>query len=195
MSIELPPLPYPSTALAPHISERTIDFHYGKHHATYVANVNRITEGTDLATTSLDDMIRTVEPGALFNSAAQVSNHNIYWASMSPDGGGDPSGDLAVALDAALGSVNQFRTELQQRALGHFGSGWVWLVDSVGGLQIVETHDADSPLRAGMRPLLTIDVWEHAYYLDYQNARAAYVETWLTHLVNWDHAAKELAAG
>ena len=189
MTIQLPPLPYPAEALSPHISERTIDFHYGKHHAGYVANLNRMIGGSEHAGEILDDIIRRAAHGPLLNNAAQVWNHNFYWSSMSPDGGGDPTGDLATAVEASFGSIDSLRKELADAAVSNFGSGWTWLVRDDSGLSVVNTDDADTPLRHGQRPLLTVDVWEHAYYLDYQNARQAYVETWIEHLVNWDFAA------
>ena len=210
--IELPALPYPQGALAPHISERTIEYHYGKHHAGYAANLNKLLasgsgaagSGTDGADVSLEALITGAGAGAVFNNAAQIWNHTFYWQSMSPDGGGDPGGDLAAAVDASFGSADALRDELVSAATGNFGSGWTWLVqlggDPGGGsggsgeLAVVNTDDADNPLTAGHRPLLTIDVWEHAYYLDYQNARPAYIATFLEHLINWDFAAHNYTA-
>ncbi len=189
MAIELPSLPYPDDALAPHISERTIGFHYGKHHAAYVTNLNGLIEGTDLADASLEEIVSSAGPGGLFNNAAQVWNHTFYWNSMSPDGGGDPSGALADAVVAAFGSVDGFKEQFKADAVGNFGSGWTWLVEEDDGLAIVKTDDADTPLAHGQKALLTIDVWEHAYYLDYQNARPAYVDTFIEHLLNWEFAA------
>ena len=189
MAIELPSLPYPDDALAPHISERTIGFHYGKHHAAYVTNLNGLIEGTDLADASLEEIVSSAGPGGLFNNAAQVWNHTFYWNSMSPDGGGDPSGALADAVVAAFGSVDGFKEQFKADAVGNFGSGWTWLVEESDGLAIVKTDDADTPLAHGRKALLTIDVWEHAYYLDYQNARPAYVDTFIEHLLNWEFAA------
>ncbi|GJM37467.1 MAG: superoxide dismutase [Acidimicrobiales bacterium] len=194
MPIELPPLPYADDALDPHISERTISFHYGKHHASYVKNLNGLIEGTDLADASLEDIVRTAEPGGLFNNAAQVWNHTFYWNSMSPEGGGDPSGELAAAIEASFGSVDDFKQQFKDDATGNFGSGWTWLVRDGDGLAIVKTDDADTPLAHGQTALLTIDVWEHAYYLDYQNARPAYVDTFIEHLLNWNFAAANLTA-
>ncbi len=193
MAFTLPPLPYPADALAPHISERTLGFHYGKHHAGYVANLNRLTADSDLAEASLETIISGAEPGPLFNNAAQIWNHTFYWSSMRPDGGGDPSGALAAAIDADFGSVDAFKQSLAAEAVGNFGSGWTWLVSSDSGLAVVNTDDADTPLRAGLTPLLTIDIWEHAYYLDYQNARAAYVEAFIEHLLNWEFAEANFA--
>lgn len=193
MTVQLPPLPYPSDALSPYISERTLDFHYGKHHAGYVANLNRLIGGSDHVDQALEDIIRRVGPGPIFNNAAQVWNHTFYWSSMSPDGGGEPVGELASAIEASFGTVDGFRKQFAAAATGKFGSGWTWLVPDGDGLAIVSTDDADTPLRTGSRPLLTLDVWEHAYYLDYQNARPAYVEAWIEHLVNWEFAAANYA--
>ena len=211
--IELPPLPYAQDALAPHISERTMAFHYGKHHAGYVANLNKLladgagSDGT--GETTLEALITGSGQGAVYNNAAQIWNHNFYWRSMSPDGGGDPSGELAAAIASSFGSVDALRAELTAAATGNFGSGWTWLVRRAAGdaegagnggagagggeLAVVNTDDADNPLPSGDTPLLTIDVWEHAYYLDYQNARPAYIATFLEHLVNWDFAAANYA--
>ena len=189
MTIELPPLPYADDALAPHISERTMSFHYGKHHAAYVNNLNGLIEGTEHADASLEDIVTSAQPGGLFNNAAQVWNHTFYWNSMSPDGGGDPSGALADAIAASFGSVDGFKEQFKADAVGNFGSGWTWLVQEADGLAIVKTDDADTPLAHGQKALLTIDVWEHAYYLDYQNARPAYVDSFIEHLLNWDFAA------
>ncbi len=208
--IELPALPYPQDALAPHISERTMGFHYGKHHAGYVANLNKLLAsgdgdvgagGASGGSADLEALITRAGPGAVFNNAAQIWNHTFYWQSMSPDGGGDPSGELAAAIDARFGSVDALRDELTAAATGNFGSGWTWLVRLGGGsgggggeLAVVNTDDADNPLTAGHQPLLTIDIWEHAYYLDYQNARPAYIATFLEHLINWDFAAHNYTA-
>jgi superoxide dismutase, Fe-Mn family len=194
MAFELPPLPYPRDALAPHMSEQTLDFHYGKHHQTYVTNLNGLVEGTENAGKSLEELIQSAEPGGLFNNAAQVWNHTFFWNCMSPGGGGDPDGDLAAALDAAFGSVDGFKQTFTDKAKTLFGSGWTWLAKGDdGGLEILQTKDADLPLKHGKAALLTLDVWEHAYYLDYQNARPAYIETWLNNLVNWEFAAENLA--
>jgi Fe-Mn family superoxide dismutase len=195
MAIELPPLPYADDALDPHVSARTISFHYGKHHATYVTNTNNLIEGTEHADKSLEEIVLAAGPGGLFNNAAQVWNHNFYWNSMSPSGGGDPSGDLAAAIDAAFGSASDFKQQLVDKGKGNFGSGWTWLVKNAqGGLEIVNTDDADTPIAHGQTPLLTVDVWEHAYYLDYQNARPAYLETFVEKLLNWEFAAANFAA-
>jgi Fe-Mn family superoxide dismutase len=194
MSFALPDLPYDESALDPHISERTIGFHYGKHHAGYVTNLNGLVEGTPHESSSLEDIIVAAEPGPMFNNAAQIWNHTFYWNSMSPGGGGDPTGDLATGIEAAFGSVDGFKTQFRTAAIGNFGSGWTWLVKAGGSLAIVSTDDADTPLNHGQTALLTIDVWEHAYYLDYQNARPAYVDTFIEQLVNWEFVAKNFAA-
>ena len=193
MAIELPPLPYADDALDPHISARTISFHYGKHHATYVANLNGLIEGTPDADKSLEQIIADAGPGGLFNNAAQVWNHTFYWNSMTPSGGGDPSGDLAAALDKSFGSASAFKEELVTKGKGNFGSGWTWLVKDGDGLAVINTDDADTPIKHGKVPLLTVDVWEHAYYLDYQNARPAYLETFVDKLLNWEFAASNFA--
>ena len=194
MTIELPPLPYQADALEPHISERTISFHYGRHHASYVSNLNRMIEGTPRAQASLEQIVRAAPSGSVaFNNAAQAWNHDFYWKSMSPSGGGSPSGMLATALKVRFGSVDAFLEEFRFTALSNFGSGWTWLAAGSGGatdaLVVTNTDDADTPLRHGQVPLLTLDVWEHAYYLDYQNARAAYVDAFLEHLLNWEFAS------
>jgi len=194
MAIELPALPYADNALDPHISERTISFHYGKHHAAYVNNLNGLIEGTDQADASLEDIIAAAGPGGLFNNAAQVWNHTFYWNCMSPDGGGDPSGDLAAAIESSFGSIDDFKTQFKADSVGNFGSGWTWLVKDGSGLAIAKTDDADTPMKHGQTALLTIDVWEHAYYLDYQNARPAYVDTFIEKLLNWEFVAANFAA-
>ncbi|MEZ5166117.1 MAG: superoxide dismutase [Acidimicrobiales bacterium] len=187
------PLPYADGALAPHISAHTMSFHYGKHHAAYVNNLNGLIADTDLADASLDDIVRGAGPGGVFNNAAQVWNHNFYWSSMSPDGGGDPSGELAAAIESSFGSVDSFKEQFKADAVGNFGSGWTWLVREGDGLAIVKTSNADTPLAHGQAALLTIDVWEHAYYLDFQNARPAYVDAFIEHLLNWEFAAANFA--
>ena len=194
MTIQLPDLPYGPGALAPHISERTMSFHYGKHHAGYVAAVNAGVAGTPDEGRSLDDLVCSLPAGRLFNAAAQTWNHNFYWQSMSPGGGGEPSGSLAAALEAGFGSTDTFRAEFAARAAGNFASGWGWLIHDpaaagAASLRIVQTDDAQTPLTDGLSPLLVIDVWEHAYYLDYQNARAAYVDAFVEHLINWEFAS------
>lgn len=193
MAFELPTLPYAPNALAPHISEQTINFHYGKHHQKYVDTLNQLVAGTDLEGKSLEEVIRAAEPGKLFNNAGQTWNHTFYWESMSPSGGGDPEGDLRQAIEQSFGSVDQFKATFVDKAATLFGSGWTWLAKGENGLEVIQTKDADLPLAHGKTALLTIDVWEHAFYLDYQNAKPAYVETWMENLVNWEFAATNLA--
>ena len=191
-TVQLPALPYPEDALAPHISTDTVALHYGKHHAGYVANVNRMVAGTPREGSALEDLIVTTS-GGLFNNAAQVWNHTFYWGSMHPAGGGEPRGALRAAIEDGFGSVDGFRKQFSDAACGHFGSGWVWLVAGGQRLEVMSTANADLPQRHDRTPLLTIDVWEHAYYLDYRNARPAYVERWIENLVNWEFAATNLA--
>ncbi|MEE4662003.1 MAG: Fe-Mn family superoxide dismutase [Halieaceae bacterium] len=193
MAFALPDLPYARDALAPHISEETLDFHYGKHHATYVDKLNAAIEGTADADKSLEDIIKSAS-GGLFNNAAQVWNHTFYWHCLSPNGGGAPSGALADAINASFGSVDEFKEKFNASAVGNFGSGWTWLVQKAdGSLDIVNTDDAETPLtHDGVTPLLTCDVWEHAYYIDYRNARPKYLEAFWN-LVNWDFAASNMA--
>lgn len=196
MAFTLMDLPYARDALAPHMSKDTLDFHYGKHHQTYVTKLNGLIEGTDYADMSLDEVMRaSAEANAtgIFNNAAQVVNHDFLWHSLSPDGGGDPEGDLKDALVESFGSVDEFKEAFTQAAATHFGSGWTWLVSDGGKLGIVSTGNADNPSLSGATPLITLDVWEHAYYLDFQNNRPGYIETFLTHLANWDFAAANLA--
>lgn len=191
MQFELPALPWRKGALAPYISEETIEYHYGKHHATYVANLNRLLEGTPLAGHPLEEIIRESQ-GPLFNNAAQVWNHTFYWNSMSPSGGGAPRGAIAEAIEKSFGSFEEFRKAFSDAAVSLFGSGWCWLVKSGDGLEIVTTSNAGTPLTEGKTPLLTLDVWEHAYYIDYRNARAKFVDGFWD-VVNWEHAARQLA--
>jgi Fe-Mn family superoxide dismutase len=191
MAIELPKLPFEKNALAPHISEKTLEFHYGKHHAGYVTKLNAaIDADSSLAGKALEDLIRT-QKGGVFNNAAQVWNHTFYWNSLKPGGGGEPRGAIADAINKAFGSFGDFKNAFSAAAGGHFGSGWAWLVKDGSGLAIVDTHDAGNPLTEGKTPVLTCDVWEHAYYLDYQNARPSYIEAWWN-LVNWDFANANL---
>lgn len=194
MSIELPALPYARDALAPHISAETIDYHYGKHHNSYVVNLNKMIEGTDHAQKSLEDIIRSSE-GGMFNNAAQIWNHTFYWNSLSPNGGGAPSGALANAITSAFGSFDELKEKMTASAAGNFGSGWTWLVKNADGtLEIVNTSNADTPITdASVTPLLTIDVWEHAYYVDYRNARPEYLKNFWE-LANWEFAAKNYSA-
>ncbi len=193
MPFELPPLPYAQDALAPHISAETLEYHYGKHHQTYVTNLNKLVEGTEFENASLEDVILKSD-GGLFNNSAQVWNHTFYWNSMTPDGGGAPQGAVADAIDSAFGSYHEFRAKFAEAATTQFGSGWAWLVDSGSGLEIMKTGNADLPLKHGAKALLTIDVWEHAYYIDFRNARPNYINTFLDSLVNWDFVAENLAA-
>ena len=191
MAFELPPLPYAQDALAPHISAETLEYHYGKHHQTYVTNLNKLVEGTGKENASLEDVILKSD-GGLFNNSAQVWNHTFYWNSMSPSGGGAPSGAVADAINSAFGSYDDFRTKFAEAATTQFGSGWAWLVDNGSGLEIMKTSNADLPLKHGAKALLTIDVWEHAYYIDFRNARPNYINTYLDSLVNWDFVAQNL---
>jgi Fe-Mn family superoxide dismutase len=193
MAFELPPLPYADDALEPVYTARTISFHYGKHHKTYVDTLNKLTDGTDLAAKPLEDVIKGADAGPLFNNAAQVWNHTFFWNGMKPGGGGAPSGDLAAKIDAAFGSYDQFVEAFKTAALGRFGSGWAWLVAEGGALKIVTTPNAETPLTTAATPLLTVDVWEHAYYLDYQNLRPAWVQAYFDKLANWEFAAQNLA--
>lgn len=193
MAIELPPLPYDMDALSPHISRETLEFHYGKHHAAYVTNLNKMLADDGETDADLEDVIRS-SSGGLFNNAAQIWNHTFYWSSMRPGGGGRPTGPVADAIDAAFGSYEEFRRRFTTAAMTQFGSGWAWLVHDGSGLEIVQTANADLPLVHSQQALLTIDVWEHAYYIDFRNRRPDYVDTFMDHLVNWDHVAAQLAA-
>ncbi|MGB5104209.1 MAG: superoxide dismutase [Steroidobacteraceae bacterium] len=196
--IELPALPYAQDALAPVVSAQTLSFHYGKHHKTYVDNLNKLVAGTELAEATLEQVITAVagkaDKAGVFNNAAQTWNHTFFWNSMKPGGGGAPTGAVAKAIDAAFGSIESFRKEFANAAVTQFGSGWAWLVADKGALRIVKTANADTPLTMGVTPILTIDVWEHAYYLDYQNRRADFVAAVIDKLLNWDFANANLAA-
>ena len=194
MAFTLPELPYDKSALAPYLSQETLEYHHEKHHNAYVNNLNGLIEGTDLAGMSLEEIILASD-GGVFNNSAQVWNHTFYWSCMKPAGGGLPGGSLAPAIDAAFGSYEVFKTEFTQAAVTQFGSGWAWLVLDGGTLKIVKTGNADLPLKHGQTALLTVDVWEHAYYIDYRNLRPKYVETFLTSLVDWDFVAANYAAG
>lgn len=192
MAIELPALPYDRTALEPHISAETIDYHYGKHHQTYVTNLNNLIAGTEFENADLESIVRKAQ-GGLFNNAAQVWNHTFYWNCLKPQGGGAPTGKLADAIDAAFGSFEAFKAEFSKTAIGTFGSGWAWLVQRPdGALALVSTANAATPLTGADKPLLTCDVWEHAYYVDYRNARPKYVEAFWN-LVNWDFVSAQMA--
>ncbi len=189
MEHQLPALPYPADALAPAMSKETFEFHHGKHHQAYVTNLNNLIKGTEFEPLALEEIVRK-SSGAIFNNAAQIWNHTFFWHSMKPAGGGQPSGALAQAIDARWGSYAAFREAFTKSAVGNFGSGWTWLVKKAdGSLDIVNTANAATPLTGSDRPLLTIDVWEHAYYIDYRNARPKFVEAYFDSLVNWDFAA------
>ncbi len=188
MKFELDPLPYAKDALVPHLTPETLSFHYEKHHQAYMNNLKGLLAGKPEADKSLEEIVKS-STGGVFNNAAQIWNHDFYWKSMKPKGGGEPSGKLADAIKTAFGSYADFKTKFQDAAVKQFGSGWAWLVSSGGKLEIVTTSNAETPLTKGQTCLLTCDVWEHAYYIDYRNLRAKYVETWLNSLVNWDFAA------
>lgn len=194
--IQLPELPYAKNALAPHISEETINFHYGKHHQAYVTNLNKLIAGTDLEGKSLEDIIKATANDAsktgIFNNAAQVWNHTFYWNSMKPNGGGKPNAALLAKIEADFGSFEAFAEAFKTAGATQFGSGWAWLVLEDGKLKVTKTANAHTPLTTNAKPLLTMDVWEHAYYLDFQNARPTYMETFLNNLVNWDFVAANL---
>lgn len=192
MEHKLPELPYAKDALVPHLSAETIEYHYGKHHAAYVTNLNKLIPGTEFENLSLEEIVKK-SSGAIFNNAAQVWNHTFYWNCLSPKGGGEPSGALAAAIATAFGSFAQFKEKFTSTAVGTFGSGWAWLVrDADGKLAIESTSNAGCPLTAGKKPLLTCDVWEHAYYIDYRNLRPKYVEAFWN-LVNWPFVAQQFA--
>ncbi|NLD76530.1 MAG: superoxide dismutase [Acidimicrobiales bacterium] len=194
MAIELPPLPFAEDALeSKGLSKETIEYHYGKHHAAYVNNLNGLIEGTEHADSSLEEIILAADPGGLFNNAAQVWNHTFYWNCLSPTGGGTPGGELGDAINSAFGSYDAFASEFTEAAKTQFGSGWAWLVDD-GGLKIQKTANADLPLKHGVKALLTIDVWEHAYYIDWRNARPDYIGNFMTNLVNWDFVSQNLSS-
>jgi Fe-Mn family superoxide dismutase len=192
MQHELPPLPYAMDALAPHISKETFEFHYGKHHQAYVTNLNNLIKGTEFENASLEDIIKK-SSGGIFNNSAQVWNHTFFWHSMKPGGGGQPTGKVADAINKKWGSYDAFKEAFSKSAVGNFGSGWTWLVKKPdGSVDIANTSNAGTPLTTADKALITIDVWEHAYYIDYRNARPKFVETYLTSLVNWEFANKNL---
>ncbi len=197
MAFELPPLPYPKNALEPHISERTMDFHHGRHHQAYVTNLNNLVKDQPLERQSLEEIIKATYKDSsktgVFNNAAQVWNHTFFWHSMKPQGGGAPSGEVAAAITRDCGGLDKFKEQFKAAAVGQFGSGWAWLVADRGQLKIVPTPNAVNPLAEGQSALLTCDVWEHAYYLDYQNRRPDFVQTFLDHLINWEFVAQNLA--
>ncbi len=191
MAFQLPELPYSKDALAPHISAETLEYHYGKHHAGYVTKLNAAVEGTEFAEMTLEEVIKKAE-GGLFNNAAQVWNHTFYWNSLSPNGGGEPTGELAQTITEAFGSFNEFKDQFSKAAAGQFGSGWAWLVKTEAGkLEITTSANAETPVTENVTPLLTCDVWEHAYYIDYRNARPKYIESFWS-LVNWDFVEANL---
>jgi Fe-Mn family superoxide dismutase len=197
MAFELPALPYAETALGPYYSAKTISFHHGKHHKAYVDNLNKLAAGTEFEGKPLEDVVRAAagkpDKAAIFNNAAQIWNHTFFWQSMKPAGGGKPTGAVAAKIDQAFGSYEKFVEQFKATAVGRFGSGWGWLVAEGGTLKIVATPNAETPITAGQTPLFTVDVWEHAYYLDYQNRRPDFVQAFLDHLVNWDFASANLA--
>jgi Fe-Mn family superoxide dismutase len=197
MTFELPPLPFDSKAMEPYYSAQTLSFHHGKHHKAYVDNLNKMIAGTELEGKTLEEIIlaAAADPAkaGIFNNAAQVWNHTFFWHSMNPGGGGRPAGAVAKALDEAFGSYDKFVEQFKATAVGRFGSGWAWLVLEGGALKIVNTLNAETPMAKGQKALLTIDVWEHAYYLDYQNRRPDFVQAFLDNLVNWDFVAENLA--
>lgn len=190
MTINLPVLPYEKNTLAPYISQQTIEYHYGKHHNAYVTNTNKLIEGTDLSNQDLENIIKKTSKdtsmSSIFNNAAQVWNHSFYWACMKPGGGGPPSGAIAERIASDFGSYEKFAEQFKNAGITQFGSGWAWLILKDNHLEIMKTSNADTPLAHGLKPLLTIDVWEHAYYLDYQNRRPDYLVSFLEHLINWD---------
>lgn len=192
MKFELPPLPYEMKALEPHISEETLQYHYGKHHQTYVNNLNNLVPGTEFENLSLEEIIQQSSNG-IFNNAAQVWNHSFYWNCLSPNGGGVPKGDLADAIKQAFGSIDEFKKQFSAKSIAQFGSGWGWLVKNAdGSLEIMSTANAGCPMTEGKMALLTCDVWEHAYYIDYRNARPKYVDAFWE-LVNWDFVNKQFS--
>ncbi len=197
MAFELPPLPYAKNALEPHISARTLEFHHDKHHRAYVDTLNQLIKGTPFAGKSLEEIIRLTDKDsgqtAIFNNAAQAWNHEFFWHSMKPKGGGNPAGALAQQIENELGGLENFKQDFIKAGLGQFGSGWVWLALDHGKLKLVKTANAINPIVLGLAPLLTCDVWEHAYYLDFQNRRADFLEAFFSRLANWDFAAENLA--
>ena len=198
MAFTLPELPYAPTALEPYISANTFSFHHGKHHAAYVTNLNKLIEGTELADKSLEEIVLAsagdASKAGIFNNAAQVWNHTFYWNCMKPSGGGAPTGALAEKISADFGSFDKFKEEFKNAGVTQFGSGWAWLVLDNGTLKVTKTLNAENPITKGQTPLLTMDVWEHAYYLDFQNRRPDYAQTFIDSLINWDFVAENLAA-
>ncbi len=198
MPFELPPLPYPQEALEPHYSARTLSFHHGKHHKAYVDTLNKLIEGSDLEGMTLEGVIAAVQgkpdKQAVFNNAAQVWNHTFFWSCMKPGGGGQPGEELSARMSEAFGGVEQAIEAMRTAGATRFGSGWAWLVDDSGQLKVLSTPNAEQPTGDGVSPLLVVDVWEHAYYLDYQNLRPVYLQTFFEQLVNWDFVAENLTA-
>ncbi|HEY0527124.1 MAG TPA: superoxide dismutase [Stellaceae bacterium] len=198
MAFELPPLPYDKTALEPHMSAQTLEFHHGKHHQAYVTNLNNLVKDTPMASQSLEEIIKATakdeSKAGIFNNAAQVWNHTFFWNCMKPSGGGQPTGAVAEKIDQAFGGYDKFKEQFKQAAVTQFGSGWAWLVADGGQVKITKTPNAVNPMAQGQKALLTVDVWEHAYYLDYQNRRPDFVETFLNSLVNWDFVNKNLGS-
>ena len=194
MTFMLPKLPFEKDALEPHISAKTLDFHHGKHHSAYITNLNKLIEGTALAGEPLEEIIKKtvndVTQAGIFNNAAQAWNHTFYWNSIKPNRGGMPTGNIAQKINADFGNYNNFIENLKNAGLTQFGSGWAWLVLKNGKLEIIKTSNADTPIAHGMKPLLTVDIWEHAYYLDYQNRRVDYINAVLDKLINWDFVAE-----
>jgi Fe-Mn family superoxide dismutase len=194
MAFSLPNLPYDKNALSPHISAETLDYHHGKHHQAYVTNLNKLLEGKPEASKSLEEIIQASD-GPVFNNAAQVWNHTFYWHSMKPNGGGQPGGDLLAAINRDFGGFDKFKAAFADAGATQFGSGWAWLVLDKGKLAVTKTPNADLPMKHGQKAILTMDVWEHAYYIDYRNARPKYIETFLDKLANWDFALENLKKG
>jgi len=197
MAYELPDLPYDYNALEPYMSARTLEFHHDKHHAKYVSTFNEMTKDTELEEKPIEDVIKIAfqdsSKSGIFNNGAQAWNHTFYWNCLTPNGGGTPSGDLAEKLNAAFGGFDKFKEEFKNAAATQFGSGWAWLVSDGGTLKVTKTSNAENPIAHGQTPLLTLDVWEHAYYLDYQNKRPDFIQAFLDQMVNWDFVAKNLA--
>jgi superoxide dismutase, Fe-Mn family len=194
MAFELPDLPYDKGALDPYVSAETLEYHHGKHHATYVTKLNELIAGTDDEGKPLEQIIKDAEDHKpLFNNAAQHWNHSFFWNCMAPNGGGEPTGEVADAIGSAFGSYDEFKSQFTDAALTQFGSGWAWLVHDGSGLKVMKTPNADLPLNHDAKALLTIDVWEHAYYIDYRNARPKFVEAYLANVVNWDFVNQNLA--
>ncbi|HWD60521.1 MAG TPA: superoxide dismutase [Stellaceae bacterium] len=197
MAFQLPPLPYPANALEPYVSAKTLDFHHGKHHKAYVDNLNRMVEGKPEANQSLEEIIAATHHDdaktGVFNNAAQVWNHTFFWNCMAKGGGGEPGGEVKKAIEHDFGKIETFTKEFKEAATTQFGSGWAWLVFDAGKLKVIKTANAVNPIAGGQTALLTCDVWEHAYYLDYQNRRPDFVQAFIEHLINWDFVAKNLA--